>query len=229
MKSFHRIFGLTVLLIGAVPPASAHEAPREVSFATADSGKVVADLYGRGARGVVLAHGAVFNKESWSGLADTLSDLGFRVLAIDFRGYGKSVAGTKEHGLDEDVLAAIRFLHAEGAKSISVIGASMGGGASGRAATEARPGEIDRLILLSPVSIPDPEKLHAGSVLYIASRDERMAPGIQAQYERAPEPKRLVLLDGDAHAQNIFKTDQAGRLTQTIIEGLRVNSPRAGR
>jgi hypothetical protein len=96
----------------------------------------------------------------------------------------------------------------------------MGGGASGRAATSARIGEIDRLLLLSPVSIEKPEDMKAGRFLYIASRDEPMAPGIQAQFARAPQPKRLELLDGNGHAQNIFKTSQADRLTSLIVDFL---------
>ncbi len=217
-----------LLLAPFVPdPSRAGEAPRAVSFATADSGTVVADLYGRGERGVVLAHGAVFDKESWAPLADSLAAHGLQALAIDFRGYGDSRAGTKERGLDEDVLAAVRWLHEHGAKSVSVLGASMGGGASARAATEARPGEIDRLALLSPVPIEHPEKLQAATILYVASRDERLAPRIRKQYEKAPEPKRLVLIDGDVHAQNIFRTDQGPRLTQVLLDFLAAGKPSA--
>ena len=55
MNAFPHLLGWMVLLLGAVPPAKAGEAPREVSFATADSGTVFANLYGSGERGVVLA------------------------------------------------------------------------------------------------------------------------------------------------------------------------------
>jgi len=75
-------------------------------------------------------------------------------------------------------------------------------------------------VLLSPVSIPDPEAIHAGTVLYIASRDEPMAPGVKEQFARAPEPKRLELLEGNAHAQNIFPTAQGPRLTTLIVDFL---------
>ena len=96
----------------------------------------------------------------------------------------------------------------------------MGGGAAARAATEIERGQIDKLILLSPVPIEHPEQLKAGSILYIASRDERLAPDIRQQFARAPEPKRLVLLDGSAHAQNIFATSQSEHLSETILEFL---------
>ena len=61
-----------------------------VSFPTQDGGVVYADVYGKGDRGVVLAHGGQFNKESWEKQARTLAAAKFRVLALDLRGYGKS-------------------------------------------------------------------------------------------------------------------------------------------
>jgi pimeloyl-ACP methyl ester carboxylesterase len=59
-----------------------------VSFAADDGGEVCADLYGQASNAVVLAHGGRFNKESWRDQAATLVSAGFRVLALDFRGYG---------------------------------------------------------------------------------------------------------------------------------------------
>ena len=37
-------------------------------------------------------------------------------------------------------------------------------------------------------------------------------PRIRAQYEKSPDPKELVILEGSAHAQFIFETDQGERL-----------------
>jgi pimeloyl-ACP methyl ester carboxylesterase len=66
-----------------------------VSFPTEDGGVVYADVYGRGERGVVLAHGGPFNKESWAKQAPVLVKAGFRVVAIDFRGRGRSRGGAQ--------------------------------------------------------------------------------------------------------------------------------------
>ncbi|MDE3154979.1 MAG: alpha/beta fold hydrolase [Acidobacteriota bacterium] len=196
--------------------------PQHVSFETADGAHIVADLYGSGADGVVLAHGAVFNKESWATVAQALVAGGHRVLAIDFRGYGASTPGREPRAYDQDVLAAVRYLHAHGATRVDVVGASMGGGASARAAAEARPGEIDHLFLLSPVPVPHPEAMHARRIMYVASRDEQLAPAVQAQFARAPEPKQIELLDGNAHAQNIFATPQGPKLLALIEDFLAV-------
>jgi len=61
-------------------------AQKTVSFPTEDGGVVFADIYGVGERGVVLAHGGRFNKESWEKQARTLAATKFRVLALDLRG-----------------------------------------------------------------------------------------------------------------------------------------------
>src|SRR5271165_5271375 len=126
-----RAFPAMLAALAMVGLASAQEL---VSFATDDGGLVYADLYGKSARGVVLAHGGRFNKESWAKQARALEAVGFRVLAIDFRGYGKSRRGTQRKPDDDgprfDILAAVRYLRRNGAKTVSVVGASFGGSAA---------------------------------------------------------------------------------------------------
>ena len=51
---------LATLLLTMFAAAQEH-----VSFPTDDGGVVYADVYGKGERGVVLAHGGRFNKDSW--------------------------------------------------------------------------------------------------------------------------------------------------------------------
>jgi pimeloyl-ACP methyl ester carboxylesterase len=209
-----------LLPCAALTAAVAGEPARTLSFPTADGGTVSADLYGeRGREAVVLAHGAAFDKTSWRPLAVHLAAHGYQVLAIDFRGYGRSRAGTDKDALFEDILAAVRYLGREGAPRVAVVGASMGGAAAARAAAAAKPGEIDRLVLLSPAPVADPERLK-GRLLFVASRDEPNAERVRELYRRAPEPKRLLELPGSAHAQRIFDTDQAELLRTAILEFL---------
>lgn len=197
--------------------ASEPSAPSLVSFATEDGGRIEAHLYGSGKKAVILAHGRVFDKESWRPQAEVLAAAGFKVLAVDFRGYGRSEPGTRPDDLHLDILAAIQYLRGIDMTGISVVGASMGGGAAGRAATRVEPGEIQRLILLAPAPIEHSESLQAERIIYIASRHEPGVQSIRRQYEVAPEPKHLELLDGSAHAQHVFKTEQADRLTELIV------------
>lgn len=215
---------------GACRRQDASEPPELVSFPTQDGGLIYADLYGKGDRGVVLAHGGRFTKESWEKQARILVKAGFRVLAIDFRGRGQSRGGTQtqppDDGVRFDVLAAIHHLRKIGAKTVSVVGASFGGGAAAEASVEAQPGEIDRLVLLAHSPIDKPEQMK-GRKLFILSRDDFSGdnkiprlPKIRDQYERAPGPKEMVLLEGSAHAQFIFETEQGEHLTREILRFL---------
>lgn len=209
---------------------NASELPQEVSFPTQDGGLIYANLYGKGDRGIVLAHGGRFTKESWEKQARVLVKAGFRVLAIDFRGRGKSRGGTQTQPSDDgvrfDVLAAIRYLRKHSAKTVSVVGASFGGGAAAEASVEAEPSEIDRLVLLAHSPIDKPEQMK-GRKLFILSRadfsgDNKIPrlPKIRDQYERASGPKELVILEGSAHAQFIFETEQGERLMREILRFL---------
>ena len=203
-------------------------AQKTVSFPTEDGGEVYADVYGGGDRGIVLAHGGRFNKESWEKQARTLATGGFRVLALDFRGYGKSRGPGESTPMSAplhlDVLAAVRYLRETGAKSVSVVGGSMGGGAAGDASIASRPGEIDRVVFLGSAPNGPADKLKS-STLFIVARDDANSdgprlPGIRAQYEKAPEPKELIILDGSAHAQFLFQTDQGDRVMREIVRFL---------
>ncbi len=106
-------------IIAVLLLASAAAAREPVSFPTQDGGLIHADLYGKGDRAVVLAHGGRFNKESWKKQAEALEQAGFRVLAIDFRGYGQSRGPGQSDPLSAplhlDVLAAVRYLRKTGA------------------------------------------------------------------------------------------------------------------
>jgi len=212
-----------VTLITGVLLMAATGAPTEIHFPTQDGGVVHADVYGAGSRGVVLAHGARFDKASWKKEAAELAEAGFRVVAIDFRGYGKSHGGPNaKPGMDNmymDVLAAVRYLRENGAASVAVVGGSMGGGASANAVVHGKAGEIDRLVLLAPAPIQEPERI-AGPKLVITSADDPITPKVREQYAKAPEPKQLQVLDGSAHAQFIFTTSHREHVMAEIVRFL---------
>jgi len=211
-----------ILLCGAA------EAQKTISFPTEDGGTIFADVYGSGEKAVVLAHGGRFNKESWQKQAPVLVDAGFQVLALDFRGRGKS-RGPDDTDLMSsrlylDVLGAVQYLRQAGVKSVSVVGASLGGGAAGDASIKGPAGEIDRVVFLGSAPNEPADKLKSRS-LFIVARDDANAdgprlPGIRAQFERAPEPKELIVVDGSAHAQFLFETDQGERVMREIVHFL---------
>jgi pimeloyl-ACP methyl ester carboxylesterase len=214
-----------VAVLAAFVIALPAHAQKTISFPTEDSGVIFADLYGHGDNSVVLAHGGQFNKESWAPQARTLAAAGFLVLALDFRGYGNSHGPGDHDPLDAplhlDVLAAVHYLRQHGAKTVSVVGASMGGGAAGDASITTPPGTIDRLVFLGSAPNLPADRLKAPSLFIVAQEDASgdgpRLPGIRAQYQKAPQPKELIVLDGSAHAQFLFQTDQRDRVMREIL------------
>ena len=226
MYASHSFLARLALLALALPSAAA--AQQRISLTPEDGGRICADLYGSGARAVVLAHGGRFNKESWKAQANALVSAGYQVLAFDFRGFGCSTGPRQEdfdHApFENDVLAAVRYLKAHGARSVSVVGGSFGGGAAGDASVRSAPGEIDRIVFLGAAPNLSAEKLKSRSLFIVAREDRNDAgprlPGIRAQYEKAPQPKELMVLDGSAHAQFLFQTDQSARVMEAILRFL---------
>lgn len=200
---------------------------QHVSFATEDGGLIHADLYGKGDRGVVLAHGGRFTKESWQPQAQQLARAGFHILAFDFRGFGQS------HGPGDsdmftapvhlDVLAAVRYLRKNGAKTVAIVGGSFGGGAAADASIASQPGEINGLVLLAAEGNGPAERIKV-PLLEIVARDDAndeglRLPRIRAWFDKA-QPKKLLVLDGSAHAQFLFQTDQSDRVMRELLQFL---------
>ena len=187
---------------------------RRISIDVRDASPLQADLYGAGGRGVVMfAHGGYSTRLSWAPQAKRIAGAGFRVLVVEARAAAELASGREtpclydERCLAKDVLAGVRYLRNLGVDSIALMGGSMGGGAVAQASVEAEPGQIQHTVLLAPATIAAPERIQ-GHKLFITTREDANAagprlPGIRAQFERALEPKRLVVLEGAAHAQRI--------------------------
>ena len=219
---------LRISAVAAVALACACAGQTTVSFRAEDGAVLFGDVYGSGERGVVLVPGGRFDKASWRDQAKALADAGYRALALDYRGKGKS------HGPGDgdlftaplylDVLAAARYLREQGAARVSLVGGSMGGGAAGDASIHSRPGEIEGVFFLAGSPNEDAKGLKSRS-LFIVARDDASGdgprlPGIRAQYEKAPEPKELIVLDGSAHAQFLFQTEQGPRVMREMLRFL---------
>ena len=163
--------------------------------------------WGRGERGVVLVHGAAYDAASWRAQATRIADAGVAVLAV-------------EKTSDESLLAAVDYLTKEqGATTVTLLGASAGGAAViGTAA--ANPRAYDQLVLLSPAG-GDVSQLGDAPKLFVYSRGESLADSVERQAADAPgEDNDVLAVDGDAHAQAIFGTDQGTRVTEAIIDRL---------
>jgi pimeloyl-ACP methyl ester carboxylesterase len=217
-----------VTLFGCSPNhPSSQTPPTAVVLHAQDGATLQAVLYGQGPRGVVLAHGGRFNKESWDPQARVLAEHGFRVIAFDFRGVGQSHGpGDSDYFTPNriyDVLAAGRYLRENGATTVSIIGGSLGGGFAADAALDS-PGLFDRIVFLSATPGGALESL-TGRKLFIMASDDmsgdgRRLPGFMAAYTKTAPPKQLLIVDGSAHAQFLFQSDQSDRVMNEILKFL---------
>ncbi|MGX9962776.1 alpha/beta fold hydrolase [Roseomonas sp. F4] len=94
---------------------------------TRDGTKLYAKVWGSG-RPVVLTHGWPLSADSWDDQALALAEAGYRVIAYDRRGFGRSEQPWS--GYDYDTLAddLADVLAATSAQDAAIIGFSMGGG-----------------------------------------------------------------------------------------------------
>ena len=197
-------------------PLTAQDNYETVTFKTSDGGSIEADLFkGTTDRAVVLAHGGVFNKESWHDQARRLQAEGITALSINFRGYGKSKA-SNERDKHLDVLGAIEYLKKHGYERIGILGGSMGAMAVDRALQQTDDPKIDKVILLAP---PSGQALTSPKMkkLFITSEGDFAARGTRAIHEGSSEPKQLKVYPGDSHAQHLFKTEHAEDLNNLIV------------
>ena len=94
---------------------------------TRDDVKLYMKDWGKG-RPVILMHGWPLSADSWDDQAMAIADAGFRVIAYDRRGFGRS--DQPWDGYDYDTLAddLAAVIAETGAQDATLVGFSMGGG-----------------------------------------------------------------------------------------------------
>ena len=203
---------------------------KEVNFEAADGGDIYGSLFGSYPDIVILAHGRVFNKESYYDLCDVLLKNKISSLAFDFRGYGNSKEGSAGlNAYGEDVIGAIKFAQGlDFVKNITLLGSSMGGAAVLNASKLYKPSEIKSVIALSPVYTDGVDFIDV-PIHYIGSEEEKFAEGIKKMYAMTKSPKTVHFFKGSAHAQNIFATEAKEELISLIISYIKDGNSNAGK
>jgi 3-oxoadipate enol-lactonase len=97
-----------------------------------------------GAPAVVLLHSSVADRRMWQPQWAPLLGAGFRVVRVDFQGYGQTPAPVETYDNAADVVEVLDHL---GLDRVSVVGASFGGRV-GQELAARWPGRVDRLVLL---------------------------------------------------------------------------------
>ncbi|MCB1996607.1 MAG: alpha/beta fold hydrolase [Rhodoferax sp.] len=175
---------------------------------------------------LLYLHGARYDVRGSAHRMRRLQALGFAVLGVDYRGFGQSSAVLPSEAMAyEDAQAAWDWLAREfPGRSRYVFGHSLGGAIAVDLASRRR--DVHGLIVEgSFTSIPDvvrhfkwgwlpvgpliTQRFEAveriahvqAPVLVVHGSDDRLIPPAlgQALYERAPQPKRFVLVEGGSH------------------------------
>lgn len=110
-------------------------------------------------RTVVLLHGKNFSGAYWARTIRSLTDRGFRVVAPDQIGFGKSSKPERFQFTFQTLATHTRsLLDALGVERASVVGHSMGGMLATRYAL-MYPQQVERLVLVNPIGLEDWKRL----------------------------------------------------------------------
>ncbi len=105
-------------------------------------------------RTVVLLHGRNFPSSYWEPTIKALTEAGYRVVAPDQIGFGKSSKPTFAYSFDAMARATIALLDSLHVDRFDLVGHSMGGMLAVRLARAYGP-RIDHLVLYSPIGLED--------------------------------------------------------------------------
>jgi esterase/lipase len=163
----------------------------------------------------------------WDAFAPTLAARGYIVLTYKFRYPTNSStfdSGMANHTLD-DLRAAVAFVRRQGAQKLVLVGASLGGMATAKAAAVEKPAAI--VIMASPVDLAafdfrvEESELNVitGPKLFIGSKGDKTVPFAETQrmFDLSPEPKELQSYPGSAHGVHIFQTEHGDDLRERLI------------
>jgi pimeloyl-ACP methyl ester carboxylesterase len=212
------------------PPPPDLSGSRPVTFESRDGVTLEGRLFGDGSTGVVLSHMQPADQRSWFAFANRLADEGYLVLTYDFRGYcpggqgGCSQGDLQISAIWQDVLGAMDFVRSQGAATIALIGASMGGTASLVAAGQEGSDVAVVVTLSAPTSIEGLDadaallqRVDANKLFIAGVGDAAAAASAQQLYEIAPPPKRPEIVPADDHGTDLL-TGSRGEAVQRIIE-----------
>lgn len=170
---------------------------------------------------IVLLHGIPTGAELWRQLFGPLVDDGFRVLAPDLPGYGRTRLPTSgDHSLAGAADLLARWLHVQGLPPVWVVGHDAGG-AVGQILAVSHPERVSRLTLVNSIadgSWPAPRARFARSAarlgLYRAAAALRLVPNsyLRHQIQRGfADPASAASVEGHAVFWDTKFTDKDGR------------------
>lgn len=194
---------------------TAAERKSTARFLASDGTRLVGVQFGRGPKGVVLAHQGDRDLCSWVPYARRLALLGYRALVFDHRGFGSAGSSRVRANtgrVDLDIVGAARELRRRGAASVVLAGTSLGGSAVLAGGAQIRPA-VQGVVSLSGAkeyrganAIRAMPRLTAPALFVSAEQDGHFADEARALHAAAAAPdKRLVIVPGFEHGIDLLR------------------------
>ncbi len=211
------LLALSFALIGWLIMADNKES---ITLATDDGVKLSAYyLPSDSSRGVILLHMLNSNKESYDELAKLLNKKGYSLIAVDFRGHGKSELNWRSFESADfkkmtlDVKSAHEFLAGKNISDVYIVGASIG---ANTAITYVADNDVKAIVLLSPgldyrsVGAGEPAQSYESPVfIAVSEEDEYSYESSKAIYDLVKSSdKEIKVYKNAGHGTAMFgKTD----------------------
>jgi len=206
----------------------------QVQFTDAHGGKLVGVVFGKGSTGVVLSHMSDGDVCAWMPYARILANGGYQTIVFYFDGFGSS-QGASGSTLPGDIVAAAGYLRGHGAKTIALVGASMGAAASVDAATQLKPAPAVVVSLSAPKAYQSADAIDAAKqltvpVLYAAGvGDGEFADDAQALYDATPATTNRTVLIAPSSSHGIGLVGAPGSQVRDAMDNaLKQQAPAQG-
>lgn len=205
---------------------------KKINFTTSDGIKLAANEFNPSAeRAVILLHQMRMDKSSYDFFIDRLVEEGYRVLALDFRGFGESQGDLSKftesdfQGMFNDVMAAEEYLRQNNQNlHIQIIGSSIG---ANTALRFQEMNTVSSVVLLSPgrnYHGIDPTDSNLSNIacpiFYLNSEEDASVQDTQALYNESPltnDLKKIQIVSGNAHGVNLLHDVQ---VAEAVIDWL---------
>ncbi len=220
--------GLAVLLLAAalltapLPPARAHAT---ISFRTDDGVTIRGYQFGNGRAVVVFSHMYGTDQRIWFALAEELARRGYTAITYDYRGIGQSGGKFVIAETYRDALAAIAYATRRGRRPVILIGASMGGTVSLKAAA-LRP--VQGVVVIASAMRfrgldvrPHLPTLRTPKLFIAGAGDQPFADSARSMHALTPPPKMLRLYPTAAHGTYLFDTRHGPAIQAEILAFVR--------
>jgi alpha-beta hydrolase superfamily lysophospholipase len=197
--------------------------PVEVEITAPDGQKLYGAYFSKSdaeGRAVLLLHQLYTTHTSWTPLIYPLMDAGYKVLAVDLRGYGKTRGKINWIAAQDDTVAWVNWLKGQpGVTSIAMVGSSMGSSLAlnGCAAVDSCVGAVAISPGLNYYKVYTGDAVQDGfpALIVYAENDRYPKEDVPKLQELGGDHVQVITYAGRAHGIDLFKQEDS--LIPTIV------------